>query len=191
MLERAQRRGFLGPGPVGDHLEHATAFLAAVDPPVRALDLGSGAGIPGLVLALAWPASTWVLLDAGAQRAAHLEEAVADLNLQSRVTIVRERAEIAGREPALRGAFDLVVARSFGPPAVTAECGSPFLRVDGSLVVSEPPDEVADRWLIAGLTSLGLADRGRRGRVRVLDQAEQLSERFPRRVGIPTKRPLW
>ena len=190
-MERAQGRGFLGPGPVNEHLEHAKGFLAAVDAPSRALDLGSGAGIPGLALALTWAASTWVLLDAGARRAAHLEEAVADLDLGSRVTVVRERAEVAAREDGLRAAFDLVVARSFGPAAVTAECASGFLCVGGRLIVSEPPEDVADRWASPGLASLGLADRGRRGAVRVLEQVEPLSERYPRRVGIPMKRPLW
>lgn len=191
MLARAQRRGFLGPGPVGEHLQHAKAFVDAVDAPGRALDLGSGAGIPGFVLALAWPNSRWTLLEASVTRAASLEEAVTDLGLSERVAVVAQRAEEAARDGRWRGTFDLVVARSFGPAPVTAECASGFLHVGGLLVVSEPPEDVPDRWVRTGLEGLGLLDRGRHGAVRVLEQVEPTPERYPRRVGVPTKRPLW
>jgi 16S rRNA (guanine527-N7)-methyltransferase len=132
-----------------------------------------------------------VLLDANARRGAFLEQVVAHLRLADRVTVVVERAERAARDAAWRGTFDLVVARSFGPPAVTAECASGFLRVGGQLVVSEPPTDAGDRWPEGSLGELGLVDRARRGSVRVLEQASRVSERFPRRVGIPAKRPLW
>lgn len=139
-LERSQRLGFLGPAPVDAHLAHARGFAVAVEaPPTRFLDLGSGGGVPGLVLAELWPGAQAVLLEAGERRCGFLREAVGRLGLDGRVAVVRQRAEEAGRSPTWRGGFDLVVARSFGPPAVTAECAAPFLRVGGRLVVSEPP----------------------------------------------------
>jgi 16S rRNA (guanine527-N7)-methyltransferase len=195
VLDRARRAGLLGPAPVTDHIRHSGVFLALDDPSARALDLGSGAGIPGLVLALAWPDSRWVLLDAGERRVAHLRDAVTELALADRVEVRLQRAEVAGRDPGLRAGFDLVVARGFGPPPVTAECASPFLRVGGRLAVSEPPDDPEDRWDEAGLGQLGL----RRGpllaepgaSVQVLEQVAPCPDRFPRRVGIPAKRPLW
>jgi 16S rRNA (guanine527-N7)-methyltransferase len=190
VLERAQRLGFLGPGPVGVHLEHAQAFAAEVEAPGRALDLGSGGGVPGLVLAIGWPESGWVLLDANTRRAAFLEAAIADLGLVDRVAVVCERAERAARSPEWRSKFDLVVARSFGAPAVTAECAVGFLRLGGVLVVSEPPTD-EDRWRAGPLMELGLLDRGRIGAVRKLEQMSAVPDRFPRRVGIPAKRPLW
>jgi hypothetical protein len=194
VLGRAQRRGLLGPAPVTEHVRHAGAFLH-LDPPQLALDLGSGAGIPGLVLALAWPDSRWLLLDAGERRVAHLEEAVAELALADRVDVRHQRAEAAGRDPGLRARFDLVVARAFGAPPVVAECGGPFLRVGGRLAVSEPPDGTADRWNDDGLASLGLR-RGIRltgsgAGVQVLERVIACPDRFPRRMGIPAKRPLW
>ena len=146
--------------------------------------------MPGLALAVAWPASRWVLLDANARRTAFLEVAIGELELSDRVSTVCDRAEVAARASAWRGEFDLVVARSFGSPAVTAECAVGFLRPRGLLVVSEPPMEI-DRWPQLPLTELGLVDQGRIGGVRVLSLTSAVPDRFPRRVGIPTKRPLW
>jgi 16S rRNA (guanine527-N7)-methyltransferase len=194
VLRRAQRLGFLGPGAVEAHIEHAGVFREVDTAPDRALDLGSGGGVPGLILALGSPATAWTLLDAGERRARFLEEAVAELGLAERVTVLRERAERAGHGDDLRARFDLVVARAFGPPAVTAECGSPFLRPDGRLVVSEPP-ESGNRWDASGLDLLGLALGPRLttdgGSAQVLEQRRPCPDRFARRPGIPAKRPLW
>jgi 16S rRNA (guanine527-N7)-methyltransferase len=176
---------------VGDHLRHAEAFAAAVPAPQLALDLGSGAGVPGLALAATWPTSHWVLLDANARRGAFLEQVIGDLQVSDRMTVLIDRAERAARDATRRGTFDLVVARSFGPPAVTAECAVGFLCPGGRLVVSEPPVDVDDRWPDGPLSALGLVDRGRMGQVRVLEQTSAAPERFPRRVGVPAKRPLW
>jgi len=162
-----------------------------VPAPTHALDLGSGGGVPGLALAAAWPASRWVLLDASSRRGAFLEQVVVDLQLEGRVTVVVDRAEAAAREGRWRAAFEVVVARSFGPPAVTAECAGGFLRVGGRLLVSEPPEDAPERWPDGPLAELGLVDRGRHGQVRILEQVTPTPDRFPRRVGIPAKRPLW
>jgi 16S rRNA (guanine527-N7)-methyltransferase len=180
---------------VEDHVRHAAAFVVAVGaPPDRGVDLGSGGGVPGLVLALEWSTTTWVLLDASERRTEFLTDAVDELGLTGRVEVRRARAESAGRDPACRGHFDLVVARAFGSPAVTAECAAPLLRTDGVLVVSEPPAP-SDRWPAEDLALLGLEALGRSGLpdagVQVLQQVRPCPERYPRRVGIPSKRPLW
>ena len=193
MLEDARARGFLGPGLVAPHIDHALGFAEGVgEPPHRALDLGSGAGLPGLPLALQWPASRWTLLDASERRSAWLRRAVTGLGLADRVDVQRDRAEVAGRDPAHRGSYDLVVARGFGRPAVTAECGAPFLRLGGVLIVSDPPGGDPDRWPGDGVARLGLVPiEGRRTGFRRLRAGEPCPARFPRRVGIPAKRPLF
>lgn len=151
--------------------------------------------MPGLPLALLWPESTWVLIDAHERRTAFLEEAVASLGLEERVIVRRQRAEEAGRDPDLRGTMDVVVARSFGPPPVTAECGAPLLRPGGRLVVADPPVPDATRWPAEGLALLGLAAiesiHRDEASFQVLGQESVVSDRYPRRVGIPAKRPLW
>lgn len=203
LLTESRQLGFLGPAPVEDQLSHAAAFAEAVpDPPVRALDLGAGGGLPGLVLAATvWPLTRWCLLDARARRTAFLVEAVERLGLTDQVEVVTIRAEEHGGRQDERGAYDLVVARSFAAPGVTAECAAPLLRPGGHLVVSEPPTSITDeRWPPAALARLGFDPpqavvvpgeaREPTHLVRI-PLASAAPERYPRRVGIPAKRPLF
>lgn len=201
VLERSRAAGHLGPAPVADHISHSLAFAAAVATvaaPDRAVDLGAGGGIPGLVLAqLVWPATAWALVEARRLRAEFLRAAAAELGLERRVVVDDRRAEILGHDPMFRASFDLVTARSFGPPAVAAECAAPLLRVGGKLVVSEPPADREggeDRWPRAGLALLGLrlaaTVQGPPALV-VLVQEEPCAGRFPRRPGKPAKAPLF
>jgi 16S rRNA (guanine527-N7)-methyltransferase len=198
VVAEAQRHGFVGKGPVSSAIEHARGFAAGVEePPGRVLDLGSGGGLPGLALADEWPTARVTLLDSQQRRCAFLRAAVEQLGYDDRVEVVEARAEIAGRQPGLRGGFDVVTARSFGRPAVTAECGAPFLRVEGWLVVSEPPgggDLDDSRWPAAGLAMLGLsrgAEWASEFRFQSLVQTSVCPDRYPRRVGVPGKRPLF
>lgn len=158
-------------------------------------DLGSGGGIPALPLACHVAGTSWLLIEAAARRAAFLRRAVAQLGLEDRVTVREERAEITGRDPGLRGRLDLVLSRSFGPPPVVAECAAPLLRVGGRLVVSEPPEGRDERWPPEGVALVGLRPRARvmlpAGTFQVLEQGESCPDRFPRRVGVPGKRPLF
>lgn len=158
--------------------------------PGAALDLGSGGGVPGLLLAEVWSGTAFVLLDADRRRASFLDRAVIDLGWAERVRVIHGRAEEEGRRPELRGRFDFVSARSFGPPAVVAECGAPFLRVGGVLVVSDPPGGPAGRWPADGLAKLGLTGEAGSG-VTVLHQETRCPDKYPRRAGVPARRPLF
>jgi 16S rRNA (guanine527-N7)-methyltransferase len=194
VLERARRLGVLGPGPIETHVEHAAGFvnaLTSVAPGSLVIDLGSGAGIPGLVVAEARPDLELVLLDAMEKRTALLDDAVTAMGLGGRVRVVTGRAEVLGHDDAWRGMAGAVTARSFGPPATTAECAAPLLRLTGVLVVSEPPAG-PDRWPPEGLTELGLvsATTDVPG-MKVLVQEHPCPDRYPRRDGIPAKRPLF
>jgi SAM-dependent methyltransferase len=157
ILREASAAGFLGPGPVSAARDHARRYDAALGPANAVLDLGSGGGVPGLVLAVVRPSASVTLLDASQTRTDFLRRAVGRLGLGRRVTVVTARAEDAGHRPALRGRFDAVTARGFGSPSRTAECGAGFLRLNGRLVVSDPPDPPPARWPEAGLALLGLA----------------------------------
>ena len=98
-------------------------------------------------------------------------------------------------------AFDLVTARAFGPPAVTAECAVGFLRAGGELVVTEPPEPAGPeaegilRWDPDGLATLGFGESaairaGETGAMRIR-LSRLAGEKWPRRDGVPAKRPLW
>jgi 16S rRNA (guanine527-N7)-methyltransferase len=239
LLETSQAFGLIGPGPLDSHVRHSVAFSDVLrafwgNEPTRhrLLDLGSGGGVPGLVLAELWPGIDVTLLDAGKRRCELLQSGITAAGWETRVSVVRGRAEDLARVPALSGSFDAVVARSFGPPAVTAECASGFLSVGGLLVVSDPPAPVSahvsapapphkpsplhapvddtppdlgvadprqeivqgTRWSPAGLDSLGLrAERqvSEPFHFSVFRQVVACANQYPRRNGLPAKRPLF
>ncbi len=203
LLEESRRLGFLGPGPVAQHIAHARAMCCVVSDLVssrpnaaRLADLGVGGGLPGLVLAAELPTTTWLFLDANLRRTTFLQHAVERLGWQDRIEVVCERAEVVGRDPRHRGAFDLVVARSFAAPAVTAECAAPLLVADGCLVVSEPPaTDGPERWPAEGVAQFGFdpaeaVEVDGRHFVRLV-RRQPCPDDFPRRVGVPAKRPLF
>lgn len=206
-LGRARELGLIGPGPIERHVCHAMGFVTLIAPasPAAVLDLGSGAGLPGLVVAAMVRGAAVVLLEAGERRAAFLRAAAEELGMQDRVTVLHERAENAGRHPRWRETFDVVTARSFGVPAVTAECGAPFLGLGGVMVVSNPPAHPTSlsraapsgstRWPAAGLEPLGLLP-GRAESVdgfsfQVLTKPLPCSGRYPRRNGLPERKPIF
>jgi len=199
VLGEARERALLGSPPITDQIRHSEAFgsLLTSEPvagPV--LDLGSGGGLPGLVLAVCHPELEFVLLDSTLKRTRYLSWAVEQLDLADSVHVVTVRAEDAGHEYGFRGRFAAVLSRSFGRPAVAAECAAPFLLVGGRLIVSEPPVEPCGdgRWPEAGCGLVGL--RPERSvsdpfHFVVLRQTIECGERFARRAGIPAKRPLF
>jgi len=204
LLTDARALGFLGPGPLDPQVRHAQGFAAigrrlSPEGSPRLVDLGSGGGLPGLVVAAEWAEVTLVLLEANGRRVAFLRRAVERLGLEDRVSVLEGRAEVCGREPDLRAGFDGALARSFGRPAVVAECAAPFLKVGAWLLVSEPPrsggEEDGDsRWPAGPLGQLGLRPAEvmhEDFEYRLLRQVEACPERFPRRNGVPSKKPLF
>lgn len=202
VLRQAQARGFVGANvPLDDHVRNALGFAMVIDQePCRALvDLGSGGGVPALVIAVRLPPLRVTLVERGTKRAEFLHESVALLRLADRVDVVVADAEVAARRWDLEGSADAVTARSFGPPAVTAEAACRFLRPDGRLIVSEPPpdsrDGVPTRWPAAGLEATGLVTEGRvrtRGTTfQVLRRRGLIAPHLPRRAATSRKRPLF
>jgi 16S rRNA (guanine527-N7)-methyltransferase len=217
VLSRSRDLGFLGPGPLDQQLEHSRVFGNLVqgfldEPPARFLDLGAGGGLPGLVLLDLWPQSTGVLVDAQEKRCRFLLDAIASLGWESRAEVRCGRAEVLARQPDLRGRFGLVVARGFGPPAVTAECAVGFLSPSAAptaapsaapsavLAVTEPPVAVGipgsdARWPAESVRELGFLPatvlRAEHAGAACLRLPTDPDHRWPRRDGVPGKRPLW
>lgn len=165
------------------------------DPPASFCDLGAGGGVPGLVVALAWPTARVGLLEASSRRCRFLREAVETLGLTGRAEVHEGRAERLARTEKLEGRFELVIARSFGPPATTAECAARLLAPSGTLLVAEPPGDAGNptRWPADGLGMLGLEVAGSSASpsLVVLVAIHESPARYPRRDGVPLKRPLF
>jgi 16S rRNA (guanine527-N7)-methyltransferase len=213
LLAEARRISLLGPESVARHLEHSLGFSdlvlealghsdRSVATPGRVLDLGSGAGLPGLVLAASHPSLPVTLVEGSERRASWLASSVRTLGLDN-VSVLGIRAEVLGREPSIRGRCAIVTARSVGRPGVVAEYAAPLLRPGGVLIVSEPPADLKGgsseelnsqrRWPEDSLAEFGLGSPVRREvrgrRYALLTQERACPDRFPRRVGVPAKQP--
>lgn len=166
----------------------------------RCVDVGSGGGLPGIPLAIAFPGLQMTLLESVGKKAAFLREVVADLGLGG-VAVRTGRAEDAARDPAERDAYHLVVARALAPLPVTLELCLPFAKPGGIVVLPRGSDlagqladgEAAAQHLAARLRPpIPLEDPdlppGRS--LAVADKLGPTPERFPRRAGMAAKRPL-
>ncbi len=201
LLEESRALGFLGPGPVAAQINHAERFRPFLTGRTKILDLGSGGGVPGLVLALSFPDAEFLLLDSNLRRCSFLQTAIEQLEVTNRVRILTGRAEEFARQVEFRGTCDAVVARSFGPPAVTAECAIGFMAGPGAvLLISEPPQiepqqTDSPRWSEAGLNLLGLELGERKSdglaTIQQVTMTVSCGAKYPRRVGIPAKRPIF
>jgi 16S rRNA (guanine527-N7)-methyltransferase len=199
VLVDAQSQGFLGPGDPKSHLSHALGFADAVQscgpPPDRFTDLGTGGGVPGLVLAALWPEAEAGLIESSARRCAALRAWIEQLGLEDRVEVFEGRADSWARNPSVRESFDLVTARSFARPGITAEIGSGLARIGGLLVVSEPPSGSDERWPKDLVGELGFAPAvavvARDAHYACLRKTQAAGDKVPRQAARLRKRPLF
>ena len=147
VLAIAQRVGTLGDRPIPEVIEHARAFVAALDGVTgEVIDIGTGAGVPGLVIAEDRPDLTLVLADRRATRMDALQMGVSGLGWAERITVLTCDIAELGKRPDHAGRYSAVVCRGFGSPEVTAPLARPLLKNGGTLIVSEPPSPNPSRW---------------------------------------------
>jgi 16S rRNA (guanine527-N7)-methyltransferase len=163
------------------------------------VDIGTGAGFPGLPMKIARPELELVLVEATGKKARFLQALVEELGLE-RVTVLQGRAEELARESAYRDHFPLAVARAVAPLPVLLELALPFVAPGGHLAApkgSAAPREVREaanalaelRGEIVSAERLELGDAPPQTLVLVRKTAAT-PDRYPRRTGIPNKRPL-
>ncbi len=201
----AVERGFLGPHErarlrerhIGDALGLAT--IRSPRPGEQWVDLGSGAGLPGLPLAVGFPATVFTLVDAHRRRMDWVASIAARLDIAN-VSIVHSRLEDFGRG-AGRERFDVGTARALGPLPVVAELGVPTLKTGGTLLVPRGvPSEEELGQLARACAMLGAEVRevipnpsspiDQVGSVVIMTKIAATSPRFPRRSGVPARSPL-
>ena len=184
-------------GPPEELIADSLVLLEHLGEADRVVDVGSGGGLPGLPLKIARPALTVTLVEADQAKAAFLVRACAALGLHD-VEVLARRAEDVGRDPLYRESFDVAVARALAPMPVLAELCLPLVRVGGRLLAQKTETEDLDAANRA-IDALGGAmnrvvaapsEARRSGTVVIVDKIRPTPPAYPRRPGVPARRPL-
>ncbi|KAG8094294.1 hypothetical protein GUJ93_ZPchr0012g19158 [Zizania palustris] len=167
---------------------------------ISLIDVGSGAGLPGLILAVARPSWKFTLLESMRKRCSFLEHIVEVMGL-SNVDVVCDRAENVGQSPDFREAYDVAVARAVAELNVLVEYCLPLVRVDGLFIAAkghDPHDEINSAKTAVhklGASMLEVCDVESMGphgkRTAVVYLKERITpKKYPRHPGTPSKMPL-
>lgn len=173
--------------------------LPLIAPGAEVVDIGSGAGLPALVLAIAAPGARVTALESQLKKASFIKEAAATLGLDN-VRVCCERAEDHGRGE-WRGTYDVAVSRAVAALPVVAEYSIPLLRLHGHMVAMK--GAVSNEERIQAEVALGILGAGNLEAVRMdafpgaenhwvylAEKLEPTPDSYPRRPGMPAKRPL-
>jgi 16S rRNA (guanine527-N7)-methyltransferase len=184
---------------IDDHLADALVALelSQMRSAFRIVDLGSGAGLPGLPLAIALPETRFALIESSRRKCAFIERALALCGIEN-AEVVNERIERWGRG---LGESDVVTARALAPLDVVVEYAAPLLRVGGTLVAwrghRDPLAEAAGARAAAELglrpseiRSVRPYPEAKHRHLHLMLKVRQTPSRFPRRPGMALKRPL-
>ena len=164
------------------------------------IDVGTGAGFPGLVLKILKPEIKLCLLDSLQKRITFLQEVVNKLNLQN-VEFIHSRAEDGGQNKALRGKFDFATARAVANLSVLSEYCLPFVKPDGSFISMKGPDAEAEcddaisaikklGGEIKGINKIILPESDITHSIVIIKKVRQTPPQYPRKPGKPTREPL-
>ena len=181
------------------HFLDCAALAPQLQPGGRVLDVGTGAGFPGLPLAVLCPQSTFVLLDAQRKRIDFLSDVIAALGL-SNCTAVHARAEDGGRDPALRERFDCATARAVAGMNVLSEYCLPFVKTGGVFAALKGPQMEEELPLARKAISVlgGKVERvetyalpgGDRRALALVRKSRPTPKAYPRQGGKIKKSPL-
>jgi 16S rRNA (guanine527-N7)-methyltransferase len=164
----------------------------------RCADVGSGAGFPGVVLAILRPDCSFVLMDALSKRVGFLCSVIDALGLDN-VSALHVRAEDAGRDRQHREAYDVVFSRAVARLSVLCEYCLPLVRVSGSMIAFKGPDAAAEAEdavraaSMLGAPKIEVVDAGIPGRSHRLVRLEKrfaTPAAYPRKAGLPKRQPL-
>lgn len=182
-------------------LDSLTCLMALREtPPDRLIDIGTGAGFPGIPIKVFYPKMQLTLVESVGKKAEFCRHVVHMLDLQG-VEVIQERAEVLGQDPIYRERFNWAVARAVAILPVLAEYLLPLVRVGGSMLAMKGESALAEahsaeralgmlgghlRQLIP-VTLPGVAEERY---LVVIDKVAATPHGYPRKVGVPAKRPL-
>lgn len=164
-------------------------------------DVGTGAGFPGIPLAIALPDIKITLIDSLEKRVNFLNTVIEELKLGN-VSAVHARAEDAGRNPLYRGKFDCSVARAVAPMNILCEYCIPFIKKGGIFAAMKGPQEENCESALKALGSVKISEdiislpaenpdgEDYTRRIIIIENRENISGKYPRKAGIPKKSPL-
>lgn len=156
-LRQAQRFGFFGSRPIEEAVAHSQSFVEALAGREleSVVDLGSGGGLPGLVIADAYRDTSVVLVDRREKRTDFLQRASARLGFDHVSVVAGDVERVCQQvESGARAPFSATTARGFGPPDATLRYARRLVPTQGVIVISEPP--MGNRWDAVLLDDLGL-----------------------------------
>jgi 16S rRNA (guanine527-N7)-methyltransferase len=180
--------------------DSATVLNWSADAGLRAIDVGTGAGFPGIPLKIALPALSLTLLEATGKKAEFLRFLVERLRL-SQVVVANSRAEEAGQDLTYREQYDLALARALARMATLSELTLPFVRVGGLVIAQKGEDPTAEvkaaqkaivnlGGQVQNIVSVSVPGLAQERHLVVLEKVSSTPGRYPRRSGMPAKRPL-
>jgi 16S rRNA (guanine527-N7)-methyltransferase len=169
-------------------------------PDARLIDVGSGAGFPGIPLKLVCPGVRLTLLEATGKKVTFLEHLIERLGLR-RVTAIKARAEELGHDPDHRAGYELALVRAVADMAVVAEYSLPFCRPGGWVVAQKGEAGPAEAWaaekairLLGGelrrVLPVELPGLPENRSLVLVEKVSPTPDTYPRRPGLPSKRPL-
>jgi len=166
------------------------AALAGIQSGERVIDVGSGAGIPGIVVAITHPDVAVTLLESDTRKAGFLTHVAGMLELHA-VSVLDRRAEEAGHDASLRETFHAALSRAAAPTATLCELTLPFVHTGGRVCaqVSDAAAE-AQRCQAAAVACGGDTPRAVSAHVLCVRKIAATPSEYPRRTGVPSRRPL-
>ena len=179
------------------HFLDSLAALPHLSAGAKCIDVGTGAGFPGVPLLIARPDLSFTLLDSLNKRLVFLDTLLTELDLQKQADLVHMRAEDAGRDPGYREQYDFALSRAVAGLPVLIELTVPFLKVGGCSICykGEAKEEIAAAANAAdklhGSISWEAIPSGYGIRTLVMIKKEQrTAAAYPRKAGTPAKKPL-